>query len=77
MKKNLFSLRCICSIILVISWSSFDADHSRAEDQCAGGVCFSWAFGAIKGDEGEQKFIEILSVPSEYELLNNLREEKT
>ena len=43
----------------MIFWFSFDADHSRAEVQCTGGVCFSWAFGAIKGDEGEQKFIEI------------------
>jgi hypothetical protein len=44
----------------VIFTLSFFVDHSKANEQCAGEVCFYWAFGTIKGDGGNQKFIGIV-----------------
>lgn len=59
MTKILFSSRLIYSIQLMMLMLVFCADHAAAEEQCAGEVCFNWAFGALKGNESDQKFIKI------------------
>ena len=36
-----------------------NTEYARAEQECTGKVCFSWAFGAIVGSGGKGKLIEI------------------
>ena len=35
------------------------ADYAKAERECSGNICFSWAFGALVGDGDSRKLVKI------------------